>query len=370
MSTKQHLDERYADLFPEDRDPALINVIQGLDAITESIQAPSSLPPAFDDVLALRQAKASASRQWGQDLIDFLRGLRRPVAIPAVIVLVLLLAGAAYRVIPIVDRAFYSDAGSQQILNSALATQLNLTETHGGYTVTLQRVYADVNRVVVGYTIRGPDGRAFQDFNRLGRMRSTISDASGTAFDELGGAYVEGGAVLDNFDASQVQGNPADLSLQLTVPLLQALNQDDQTGGGNGPPFVFRFTVPFRQGRVAAPEQTVTAGGRAVTLERVVVTPSETRVYLQGLNGTGIFPHLTVDGYDSDHVTLVGWKPTEAGEVLRLVHETSGGLIACDFLQPLTDKHGAWTLTIKAGPATADGRQVTGGPWTFHFEVP
>lgn len=360
MSTNQALHERYPDVLSEDPDPALVRVVDGLDTVAASTLTPPYLPRSFDDVLARRTPARPTLHEGLGQFVASLRGLPRVVAIPAVLVLMLVLGGAAYVVIPAV---FNVDAGTRSLIASDLGEPLNLSHTADGYTVTVTRGYADANRVIVAYTIRRTDG---EPLGQLRPFTATVTTAQGVVLvDHGGGSRDANGGFLDTYDAAPITGNPSDLTLHLTVPSPGSLLE---TSGTSAPvmsassPFSFTFTVPFIAGRVANPHEVQTAGGTTVTLERVVVSPTETRAYLSGLGGTGLYADLSVDEWNSAHDSGTGVQNT--------IWQTPDGLIACDFPQPLMDKHGEWTLTIKAGPATADGRKLTGGPWQFHFVVP
>ncbi len=360
MSTKPALHERYHDVLSGDPDPALLQVVDGLYTMAASTLTPPSLPRTFDDVLARRTPTRSTRRQGLERLVGSLRGLPRVVAIPAVLVLMLVLGGAAYVVIPAV---FNVDAGARSLIASGQGVPLNLSRTADGYTITVTRAYADANRVIVAYSIHPADGKP------LGQLRpftTTVTTAQGVVLvDHGGGSRDADGGFLDTYDAGPITGNPSDVTLHLTVPPPTTLLEMSGTPApvtSATSPFTFTFTVPFIAGRVTNLHEVQTAGGTTVTLERVVVSPTETRTYLSGLGGTDLYADLSVDGWDSAHDSGTG--------VQGIIWQTPDGLIACDFPQPLLDKQGEWTLTIKAGPATADGRKVTGGPWVFHFRVP
>ncbi len=65
-------------------------------------------------------------------------------------------------------------------------------------------------------------------------------------------------------------------------------------------PFTFDFTVPVEPSRVSTPREVVEAGGKKLVLERVVVSPTATRIYLRGV-GPNIEAELSVDGWSSTH---------------------------------------------------------------------
>lgn len=364
--------QTYPDILEEDTAPGLVDLVRDLDAVSRTTAPSPGLARAVDR--ALRERSLARQRHpWMYYLLYRRRPMRRAHTLPIALLAVVVLAGAAYHMIPTVERAFFVDAGTQEILNGNLAARLNLSRAAGDYTVTLQRAYADVNRIVVGYIVRGPDGHPFNDFLHRAFLKDSLRDAAGDVLRPLGGGTsARGGAVLDNFDASTVRGNPEDVTLQLTIPPPQVLVGDRWMAplAATATPARFQFTIPFHHGRVAILNQTVAAGGTAVTLQRVIVSPTEARMFLSGLPGTGIFPHLAVGAWDSGNPRLIGWQRTSAGQVLRGVWKASDGSVVCDFPASLMNERGGWTLTVKAGAPTADGVQVTGGPWVFHFVVP
>ncbi len=141
---------------------------------------------------------------------------------------------------------------------------------------------------------------------------------------------------------------------------------EEQVGG----PFNFSFSVPFIPARVAQPDQTVTASGVAMALERLSVTPSETRVFLR---------------YDPPNgQTELDWYPiVEIEGAMQSVQgsrKLSDNTWSYSFFAPLYDRQGEWTVTVKElvgmepVPKMQPGEQPKqvrlAGPWVFHFTVP
>ena len=132
-------------------------------------------------------------------------------------------------------------------------------------------------------------------------------------------------------------------------------------------PFTFDFSVPFIPGRVAEVNQTVETAGVAVRLERVVVTPSETRAYLR---------------FDSPGGAEMGWTAIvtlkapgdESGQSGFYSVKDGPPVHQYGLLAPLYDRYGEWTLTVtelvgtELVPPYNDVRLA--GPWVFRFRVP
>ena len=360
-----------------------------------------------------RRRSPLAWRHWVTQKINYLRGgsTRRPFrwarVMPttrlgwAFLVLTLFLAFGAvtYAVAPIVERLFQQEAGLRHVEQANLVQELNLSQTVDGVTVTLERAYADANRIVVGFTIKDPHGQRY-DAHHL-----TLTDAAGTVFSGTLGYGVTGqsdilkvslppgeGAYVLAFDAAPVEGTPAELDLRLEMEVAEALPLDafELPPTPDSPPaeppdsmvvealpapeeaivgpFTFDFSVPFIPGRVAEVNQTVEAAGVAVRLERVVVTPSETRAYLH---------------FDSPGGAEMRWIPIamlkapgdeESQSYFAYSANDDPPIHRYGFLAPLYERRGEWTLTVTelvGSDLARPGEQTRlAGPWVFHFRVP
>ena len=345
------------------------------------------------------------------------------------LVLCLAFGAVAYAVVPVVSRLFQQEAGLRHVEQANLVQELNLSQTVDGVTVTLERAYADANRIVVGFTIKDPNGQRY-DASHL-----TLTDAAGAVFSGMVGYGVTGqsdilqvslppgeGAYVLAFDAAPVEGAPAELDLQLVMEVrgfVLPLNAPEPPPTPISPPgeppasmaveaqpvpegaivgiFTFDFSVPFIPGRVAEVNQTVEAAGVAVRLKRLVVTPSETRAIVCFEPPDGgqweWTPILTLEAGNEQHGAATVSKPFYEGG--------QEGCYRSSFLASLHDQGGAWTLTVSelvgedisglesriesqvreqddsaAGPVgavevdAAEFQTRLAGPWVFRFRVP
>lgn len=88
-------------------------------------------------------------------------------------------------------------------------------------------------------------------------------------------------------DGAGIAGNPAQISLDLSMGVgYNATSQCLQV-------LTYDFTLPFHPGRILTLHQVVNANGHPLTLERVVVTPSETRLYIHWQNDDTQLPIYT-----------------------------------------------------------------------------
>ncbi|MGM0400951.1 MAG: DUF4179 domain-containing protein, partial [Chloroflexota bacterium] len=138
------------------------------------------------------------------------------------LILCLFFGTVTYAVVPAVSRLFQLEDGLQHVEQADLVQELDLSQTMHGVTVTLERAYADANRIVVDYTVKHPDDQRYE------ASRLTLTDADGNVFprtvgwgasgrsDLFGIELPEGeGNYVNSFDAASVKGAPAELDLRL-----------------------------------------------------------------------------------------------------------------------------------------------------------
>jgi hypothetical protein len=92
----------------------------------------------------------------------------------------------AYAATPVINRLLQMDERLKHADPARLGQPLDLSETINSVTITMQWAYADVDRVLVGYTIHNSDGRRFDPYHE------TLTDASGITFQWQGGYGVTG----------------------------------------------------------------------------------------------------------------------------------------------------------------------------------
>jgi hypothetical protein len=140
---------------------------------------------------------------------------------------VLSLSTVSYAMSPLLRQLFlYGDDGLLYIEQANLGQELNLIQTTNGFTINVNWVYADANRIVIGYTVSSPS--LTNEF----AMSMTLADKAGSdvpLFD-VRSTSVQNGmrAFVASFDASTLQEQPA--TLQLTMEpgqIKQASNPHD-----------------------------------------------------------------------------------------------------------------------------------------------
>lgn len=364
MKDKEVLFARYPDLLDEQADAEMLTLIEQLDAAYATPEPPAHLTLAA----ALRSKAQSAGQQRQKSNIPWPRPLywlpRRVSTIAAAVALaIVLMAGSAYAVAPLLSQIFQSnpyDPGLNQVFRNGLYDAVHLApQSIGGFTIRVEAAYADSNRIIVGYTLTVPAGHTY----RYVALRASVNTQYG-AVRPGGGSGPVGtadpggsGAYEMEFDVTNdIADNPGKLLLHLTVRGLVAVEQDssnlrevDVPGSRS-----FDFATAFHPGRVARLDQSLTTDGKTLTLERVVVTPSETRAYLHGFSGLSWPPSYTPTLAVSD------WPPQQK-QMEVIIWSVGSDTWAMNFPVGLFDKYGTWTLEI---------RLADGDAWTFHFTVP
>ena len=299
--------------------------------------------------------------------------------------LILFTAGVVYAAGSVIDEIFQKYTGN--VGKAGFAQEMDLSQTINGVTVRLERAYADNNVVLLGYTISGP-ADYFTHGDKLTTVDGQILPGQGAMGFKPGATEVfdnwapsEHAAVLDTFDDSSLTGVFSELNLNLTVPV-----QDWTNPGPDAPVvgvFTFNFSVPVHPGKIVDVNQTVQAAGIPITLQRVEISPYQTKV---------VFQPLPQEVQDSGAIPTQITLKMQSG---KSIENSSGGkqgeLLVSYFMGDFTGQHGDCTLTISElvspGFDITQATQPPGnpgvyyctdcppsprvsGPWVFHFKVP
>jgi len=285
--------------------------------------------------------------------------------------IILLFGGVVYGTISGVQKLFNSLAKDVEI--AGLAQTVNVSQTIDGVTITLEKVYADSNVVLIGYTVEKANetkifygGKLFTSDGLqlfpLGGMSNAIDSA------KLG---VRDDAMIWIYDASTLIGTPSELNLKLEISPTFLPDPNTPTQASVNP-FTFNFTVPFHAGKEIEINQTVEKAGVSIILEKVVISPWATRAELKFHPPDGADPSPTL----SLMLPNGTYKDFNIGKYLE-----TGSANYC--IGDFTHQHGEWTLNAKelvffpdsngqnnveVHPASDTKRLA--GPWIFHFNVP
>ncbi|MDQ6879359.1 MAG: DUF4179 domain-containing protein [Candidatus Dormibacteraeota bacterium] len=377
-----HAADVYPDLLENDVHGSLTKVVVDLATIYQSAGAPASLRKSIDSAVL-----DTARRKTSTAPLSVVGGRRVRLGAGALAGAALILAVGivGYAVAPLIDRLLTSQSG----VSALPMHDIGLAQTSSGITVKVDRAYADANRVIVAYTIQVPRGFANSTSGIDGK--TSLTDASGRILPlidatGLAGSSPQVNAGLLTFDAESLPGGTA------TDTFLLAFPQVSTTSVTGGAPLVagafsFKFDLAVAPGREITVAKTVVTSGVPVTLDRVVITPSETRLYLVFPAGSGIKPadwnanaHLSGSGWDSRQVQL---------PIDRTILMTTGayfinshGEHVTTFSGDFRGHHGEWTVTVDSlwgvdssaaslGTQGSEPKQAReAGPWTFKLLVP
>lgn len=308
---------------------------------------------------------------------------------------------AVLAVFLIVSTAAFATAGALGVLDDLfggyvpgvqeedLSTPIDQTQTKDGITVTIDRVYADSEYVVVGYTVEGlneSEGSEPFMYNPLlflsdsDKDRAILSqegtiEASGLK--RASPALPEGSQALVNvFETTKPLEAGEDHRFRATVLIEGPGGTVRKDSLADIPqitkPFVFDFTVPIKDVPTVEVNQTVEAGGVPITLTEVVLSPARTSAYLCFEPPDKIYDLPVVK--TSETRIFRGPEPS-AAPVYHNRNSFHGnvrkGCATYVFDKPLYNEPGEYSLTItELRGSRGLANTFIEGPWKFTFEVP
>lgn len=283
--------------------------------------------------------------------------------------------------------ALPGDPGITSVDQADLITRIDETQPLGGdnqVSVTLEYAYADANRITIGYTVSGisPDGRRMMAYSN-----PTLTTASGEAVDRMLALATEedqqqdaqseerefSSSLTTNFitpDLGLSEGDSVNFNLAIDVALSYLDN-----GEFPAPSMImagqasFTFSVPFITGPVIEIDQTADAAEPPVSLQRVSITPSMTRLDMcyelppvTEVPGWSPFVTVSIDGES----VFAGQVETYGLEDRYDLNSPCKGVILPISLQ---GQDGAWHVEITEFHDLGAFSEPVIGPWVFDFEV-
>ena len=261
------------------------------------------------------------------------------------------------------------------------AEVLRLSQTAGGYTVTLERGYADANQLVLGFLVTGPDGET------RAVPRGTVVDAAGRSFLETSGGDItdqlqNAAATIGSYQVPP--GIGGEVTLTATFDELMPVTAEVVTAPTG--PWTFHFRLPVHPATVVEPMRTVEAAGVPITLHRLQITPTTVRVQLDldlARVRTAQWGRWSMDGSlrqgngPAQALTWSAFPPEWTGQPkdrLQAIIEASeaGSVMTRQTVAGSTDPSGTWTVTVDrlVGSDGQGQSTVVTGPWTFEVRVP
>lgn len=274
------------------------------------------------------------------------------------------------------------DPGRLAICKNHEEQAIQQSKPFGKQTLTLEAAYADASRVIIRYTLT-PPAHPTPMPGLTPSERSTPSLYSLYGTQELEGKLTaqsgntlrdEGGTIWLNSSLKQeetVESFEFDTTLPASLQMLHLHLTMKLTAFNADPAYTssFDFSVPVHKSWIIETNQTITISGVAVTLQRVVVSPTQTRFFLSSprlqIGGT----HDPVSPTYSFTTGNKNWHARDAdvrGTDLNQEAKSGPHLYSIDVYESLFDQSqkGQWTFRI--AKAASSG---VSSDWVFHFPV-
>lgn len=321
---------------------------------------------------------------------------RLPVRAIALIAILLIGIGTVLALNTLLQPFLNRDAGLKAILEQGLGHEIGISQSHEGFTVTLEWAYADGNRLTLAYTIQGHPGEQYTNLisdayalteRNTGEAipfkegMAALLDEQGEAlgFDTEGIPVSDRSLIIRTYDLSPIDTADRDhLDLHLEVDAYgitvakrtqMPIEQFNDMKEGPEALFAFDFSIDLTtERRIFNTPLTATDQGITVHLQEVNVTPSQTRVIIcfsppDPAREWTAAPHLTTDDGDVPGGGAV--QPFMDGEDACQDYTYYAGMF---------DYTGDWQLEISEligfGSDGGDDQQRIVGSWSFAFRVP
>jgi hypothetical protein len=184
-------------------------------------------------------------------------------------------------------------------LDESMITPINLSQTVGAMTFTIDWAYADANRIALGYSLSHDRGNTAIPNHWLTNVELIATDSEGRRYQPIGAFGIDRSipemlSTDAHFDASIIENGtdedaPKELNLHLKV-------RDT---------FEFDFTVPFTGGVRVENGKKVEFENLTASIEWVVISPSMTHLYFcyEMPEGGPWYPNVKL-AYDGEAVAL------------------------------------------------------------------
>ncbi|MBI1280781.1 MAG: hypothetical protein GC179_21835 [Anaerolineaceae bacterium] len=264
----------------------------------------------------------------------------------------------------------------------ALPSATSGTMTVKNLSVTVTEVYADRNRISIGYQVKG---LAEKNSGIQLYSNPTLTDAANNAYvwlvgsnqqsndvsnDALGEHFTHEGIM--SFDAALLKTVPASIDLHLQIEVAYTTTNNPMAMALAGKTS-FDFRVPMTGGREAQVDESVSSASQTIQLSRAVITPSMTRLEIC-LSSPAVFNVDAWLSWETSATLKVNGQSIFAQSPAYFSGSNGAALQAdapCRAIaipESLANQVGQWELTL-AGFHNTDSGQTIDGTWTFTFEV-
>lgn len=343
----------------------------------------------------LRQLDGRVARAMATPATSAARGSVRGLFLrPMVLALLLLLvAGAVGAAMSLLDRMIEeSDAGWRTAWDRA--ELIGMRETDAGVTITLERAYADMNQVLVGFTVEGLGGSSSLSESASLEWRADLRDPNGRhaedwATSTAGREQAETGlsAIVQTWEGVPAQvagawvltftsiGHHGDGMVpgQCTVGATDPECVNPASNGMVDGTWQFEFELPEPAGTVVSANVSETVGPATVTVTELVISPTMVRAALAlRMEGVAVaewhWNNGSVRHGDVTYAFRAGYHMAASPDA-----QGSDGDVN-EFMAPegADDVTGSWEFEIAELDYSITGGGMTHleGPWTLTVTVP
>ena len=352
-----------------------------------------SFQPSADGLgwLDQRVAQIAAEPAVARRGTPRLRYFLRPLAVVAAFVL---LTGAVAAALGLLDRIVESSGQPGWHVAWDNAKRLDLSVTDAGVTIKVERAYADVNQVLIGFTVAGLEAPTSPNGPAPFEWRVDIQDpagqsaelwatsSSGMGMDETGLSAVvqtwegsvppEAGTWVLTFTSVGYQGGgfvPGQCDVGSTLPECVNPPPSDMVDGT----WRFEFELPKPIGLVIRTGTSTSVDGSTLSMPELRLSPTMVsatvgvrvadKTILRWTGTKGLVRHAgtSYPFQSSVHLTQDPSQQGPQGDLFRLMTVAGSGSMS-----------GTWEVEFaKISYWTSDREEyVPGGPWTLTITVP
>lgn len=225
------------------------------------------------------------------------------------------------------------------------------------YVIGLERAYLDMNQLLITYRVFSQSTGQQTPANLSDTL---VTTSQGFTFSQSAGETPATGPAVVQFSTPSLPANIRALQFQVEVKALIFPVQKLPPPGTPLPQQLvvhgsstFKFTLPYHGGLIVTPHQTITMNATSLTLQQVLISPTETLI-----EGTTKGPLQSTPDYTMS-LDAAGQNPRPDGTALG----GDSNPFSAVFYDGLLGQHGKWTFEI----SYASGQESL---WLFHFMVP
>lgn len=331
--------------------------------------------PGFQDELSRRLSDQFQNKAHHQVLLP--RNLRKMTYVAAALVLAALGVGVAFAISLLLQGYIDQDKG----LRTVSGTSFNISTSNNDYILTLEWAHFDINRLSVGFSISGFDcpieRYLFCD------VGVRLLDANGMEAPTISSQGQDGTSTrtyLYNFEITHNQHQPdfAQFRLEVTpVGIISSQSSSstsaitDTTSQQLSDALALNFSVGLNpETRIMNLNLSATSNNVSLTLRRLVISPSQTRVVLC------FEPPITDYVWTAIPVLSVNGVEVSGGGATRIISNVGEvDVEVCNefaYDTGLLTTEGYWRLEVMEliGNAQYSAQERFQGHWVVEFEVP